>query len=273
MVGCSEKRKETVQVIGELIAAWVIPFEISSVVDNGAGSYTLNVPKTYYLQAGKRRKLTIGAIEYEVTSVVNNSSVTIFDKSAIPTLPATDTFNLPVPFFFNGTIIQTNTELAKEKKIWEKTPMVYLQRPFSETIDANDLTDSFTANKAALTLRFLTEADFAEWSTAQHDLHAVVPMRNLMYEFIEMLKANAKYIDRFSDYEATDLIKFGVVTQKGYEGKGLFSDNYSGVQLDITLGIKYQCICPPAAPVSNGIAYGNSNDLITFNGSDILTYN
>jgi hypothetical protein len=68
-----------------------------------------------------------------------------------------------------------------------------------------------------------------------------------MYEFIELLKKNKKYINRLTDYTATDLIKFGIVTQKGVES-GLFSDNYSGVQLDITLGIKYQCICPDDLP-------------------------
>ncbi len=39
------KRKETVQVIGELISDWIIPFCIDSVVDNSDGTYTLNVPK------------------------------------------------------------------------------------------------------------------------------------------------------------------------------------------------------------------------------------
>jgi hypothetical protein len=238
-MSCAERRKETRQVIGELIAAWSLPMIISSVTDNADGTYTLEVDKTYYLQAGKRRKIEIDEVEYTVLTVTNNESIVVSGDE----LPVAQTIILPVPFYFNGTILQTNTELKKEKNIAEKTPMVYLQRPFSETIDAKDKVDSFVANRAALTLRFLTEANWPDWSTAQHDLHAVVPMRNLMYEFIEMLKRNVRYIERFSDYEATDLIRFGLVTQKGYEGGGLFSDCYSGVQLDITLGIKYQCVC------------------------------
>lgn len=234
-----ERRKETVQVIGELIDAWQLPVKIKSVVDNANGTYTLSVDKTYYLQAGKRRKITINAIDYTVVEVENNCTIKL--KGSV--LPIIGTIILPPPFYFNGTILQTNTELKKEPNLWDKTPMIYLKRPFEETLDAKDLADTDIANRAALTLIFLTEANFAEWSTADHDLNAIVPMRNMLYEFIEMLKSNVKYIQRFTDYSATDLIKFGLVTQKGVEGGGLFSDNYSGVQLDITLGIKYQCIC------------------------------
>lgn len=234
-----ERRKETVQVIGELIAAWQLPVKINIVTDNLDGTYLLSVDKTYYLQSGKRRKITINAIDYIVQVVQNNYSLTV--KGAV--LPVVGTIILPPPYYFNGTILQTNTEIKKEPDLWKKTPMIYLKRPFEETLDAKDLVDTDIANRAALTMMFLTEANFAEWSTAQHDLNAIVPMRNMLYEFIEMLKANVKYIQRFTDYSVTDLIKFGLVTQKGVEGGGLFSDNYSGVQLDITLGIKYQCIC------------------------------
>lgn len=238
-MSCIEKRKETVQVIGDLISSWLLPFEISSAIANNDGTFTLFVPKTYYLTPGKRRKIIINAISYTVLAVENNCSVTLSGSI----IPPTATFNLPVPYYFNGTIIQTNTEIKKESDLSKKTPMIFLRRPFDETLDAMDLIDTDIANTASLTLYFLTEAIFSEWSTAQHDKYAVIPMRNMVYEFIELLKRNEKYIQRFSNYSVTDMIKFGLVTQKGYEGGGLFSDNYSGVELDITLGIKYQCIC------------------------------
>jgi hypothetical protein len=234
----SLKRKETVQVIGELIAGWEIPFVIDSVVDNLDGTYTLNVPKTYYLQPGNRRELVINLIKYKVTEVVNNTSVTL--KGSVE--PPSTTFNLPVPYYFHGTIVQTNSELKKESSLHKKTPMIYLRRPFPETLNAMDKVDSDIANKADLVFYFLTEANFNEWLTADHDKYAVVPMRNMIYEFIELLKRNAKYIERLTDYTATDLIKFGLVTTNGVTA-GLFSDNYSGVEMNITLGIKYQCIC------------------------------
>jgi hypothetical protein len=238
-------RKETVKVIGDLITAWQLPFEIKSVVDNGQyqsgpnNSYTLEVEKTYYLVKGKRRFITIDSVRYEIIDVVDNTSITIIGS----VLPPLITFNLPVPYYFNGTILQTNTEIAREKDLSKKTPMIFLRRPFDETIDAQDLNNTDVASVADLTFYFLTEASFADWLTAQHDVYAIKPMRNLMYEFIEMLKKNEKYIKRMTNYTATDLIKFGIVTQKGVESGGLFSNNYSGVQMDISLGIKYQCFC------------------------------
>lgn len=240
-------RKETVDVIGDLITAWKLPFEIKSVVDNGQyqsgpnNSYTINTCKTYYLVPGKRRFIYINAVKYQIIEVKNNESITIIGS----VLPPISTFDLPVPSYFNGTILQTNTELelSRRKDISTITPMIFLRRPFNETEDAADLIDTDVAATAPLTLYFLTEANFAEWLTCQHDKYAIKPMRNLMYEFIEMLKRNEKYIKRMTTYEATDQIKFGLITQKGVESGGLFSNNYSGVQMDITLGIKYQCFC------------------------------
>jgi hypothetical protein len=255
-MACEDKRKETVQIIGELIADWVLPMVISSVTDNADGTYTLEVDKTYYLQKGKRRKITITIpavldeeeievtpehdVEYTILEVVNNTQITVSGDE----LPVASTIILPPPYFFHGTILQTNTELKKEKDIWRKTPMIFLQRPFSETLNNRAVRDSDIANTAALTFRFLTEANWPEWSTDDHDLHAVVPMRNMLYEFVALLNSKERFVQRFEESEATDLIRFGLITQKGYEAGGLFSDNYSGVQQDITLGLKYQCVCP-----------------------------
>ncbi len=238
-------RKETVDVIGDLITAWKLPFEIHTVVDNGPyqggpnNYYTLTTCKTYYLIPGKRRYITIDSVKYTIIDVTNNTSITIIGS----VLPPVITFDLPVPFYFNGTILQTNTEMARESDLSKKTPMIFLRRPFNELLDAADLVNTDVASIAQLTFYFLTEASFKDWLTCQHDKFAIKPMRNLMYEFIDMLKRNEKYIKRMTDYEATDQIKFGLVTQKGVESGGLFSNNYSGVQMDITLGIKYQCFC------------------------------
>lgn len=234
-MGCVT-RKETVDVIGDLIAAWELPFEMTSVVDKANGTYLVNVPKTYYLQ--KEKDITIATVKYQILSVVNNVSILLKG----PSLPDATTFNLPVPYYFNGTILQTNEELGLKAKISEKTPMVYLRRPFNEKIDAADLDDTDTAIKADVTLYFLTEAVFKKWMTKDHDINAIKPMRNMMYEFVEMLKENEQYIERLTDYDAIDQIKFGIVTQNGVKSS-LFSNDYSGVQMDITLGIKYQCIC------------------------------
>ncbi len=240
----SRKRKSVIEILQGLIASWSLPVVVSNVVDNGGNTYTLSVDKTYYLQAGsgvKDRTVTIASVKYKLIDIVNNKSIKIFGAS----IPSVGTFVLPVPYFFHGTIMQTNTELVKrEPDINKKTPMVYLQRPFDSVDDAGDLDNTDTAKRSDLVLYFLTKANFPEWYTDDHDKYAVIPMTNMMEEFVELLKRNAKYIDRLTDYPNTDMIKFGVVTQD-VVSKGYWSDNYSGIQMRITLGFKYICVCGP----------------------------
>jgi len=233
----NSKRREIKDVIGDLISSWQLPMEIFSVTDNLDGTYTLGVCKTYYLQPSDNKVFMLNGNSYYIIDVVDDHSVTI--RGTV--LPISGTFNLPVPFYVNGTLIQTNLELSSETDISNKVPMIYLKRPFPETLDADDHDSTFVATTADLTLYFLTEANFAEWMTADHDKYAIVPMRNMMYEFIELLKRNKKIIKRLTNYTVTDMIKFGLLTQKGYESGSLFSDKYSGVQLEITVGFNYIC--------------------------------
>lgn len=59
-------------------------------------------------------------------------------------------------------------------------------------------------------------------------------MANLVKNFINTLY-NSKYIGRFEDYETINHVNFGVyVTDKG-NTKSIFSDQLSGVELNITL--------------------------------------
>lgn len=236
------KRKETKDIIGDLISSWQLPMEVFTVTDNIDGTYTMSVCKTYYLQPSDNKVLVLNGNSYYITDVVDDHSVTL--SGSVP--PMSGTYNLPVPFYFHGTIVQANAEISAEKDLSQKTPMVYLNRPFEEELDADDHDSTFVATTASLIIYFLTEANFSEWMTDDHDKNAIQPMRNMMYEFIELLKSNKKIVKRLTKYTATDMIKFGLVTQKGYEVGGLFSDNYSGVKLEITLGLNYQCAncCP-----------------------------
>ena len=130
-------KKSTVNIVRELVSLMKFPFTIKSVVDNADGTYTLTTGSTHYLHKGSNSLLTIDGNEYEILEVVINQSVKV--KGSV--IPVASTFNLPVPYFFHGTIRQTNTELSEELDMAKKTPMVYLLRPFSEEVDFMDLND------------------------------------------------------------------------------------------------------------------------------------
>lgn len=230
-----DMRKETVDIIGDLIQDWKIPFKINKVTDNLNGTYTLETCNTYYLQAhGKYNFLTLAGTKYQVTGVQNNTTVII--KGTIA--PIVGSYKLDNPFYFNGTILQTNVELKDESDTSKKTPMIYLKRPFEDRFYKDD---SALDREANITLFFLTYANFEAWRTADHDRHAIKPMRNLMYAFIEMLKRNSN-IGIIQDYVAIDRIKFGVTISNGVT-KSYWDDKLSGVELSLTLPIKQGKIC------------------------------
>lgn len=241
MNDCPPVKQRIVDVTKGFISGWSLPMVISSVVDNADGTYKLIVDKTYYLQSGKYRILTIDSVDYTITEVENNDWVMVSGDS----LPVAQTITLPPPMFVHGTIIQTNEEVHDKNNfnVADVTPMIFLRRPFTQTNDAGkENTD--IAVTAPLVFYFLNEADFENWSTEEHDKHAVVPMNNMVEEFIELLKNKPKLVGRPVNYNTTDLIKFGFVIDKGYQNGGLFSNNYSGVELEIEMEFKYACICP-----------------------------
>lgn len=233
-------KKETVDIIADLVANIPLNIDITNVVDNLDGTFTCSVCNTLYLSKGF--SIVINLVEYQIVSVLVNESF-IVSGSIIPPVIK---FALPALYFFHGTILQTNLENTRDTNVFNRTPMVYLGRPFTETIDPLDQNNVEIERESNVSLFFLTQADFEKWMTVDHDINAIKPMRNVMYAFIDSLKIapNNKIVARLSDtYTATDKIKFGIyVPQKGVE-TFLWNDKLSGVQCDITIPIRRQCDC------------------------------
>lgn len=228
-------KKSTVNIVRDLVASMKFPFTIKSVTDNLDGTYLLTTGATHYLQKGSNYVFDINGNDYEILSVVLNTSVLVKGNE----VPVPSTFNLPVPYFFHGTIKQTNMELSQELDMAKKTPMVYLLRPISEPTDAMDLNDPLIEREPNLTLFFLTEADFKNWTTDDFDHEAVEPMWYMANAFIEACKADSG-IDKIGTYEISDKIKFANYNLNGAD-KILFKDNLSGKELNITLPIRSSC--------------------------------
>ena len=116
-----KNRIETVDVIGNLVAAIDTTIAIDSVVDNG-GSYTVTTCNTKYL----RPRLTFvhNAIEYTVldTGFIPNESFTVTGASIVTGTVIT----LDPMKYYHGTVIATSAELDKERLDTSKFPMVYL---------------------------------------------------------------------------------------------------------------------------------------------------
>lgn len=223
-------RKETVDIIGDLVSSMNFTFVAKTIINNG-GTYTFTTCNTYHLQ--ECFKITIDNAIFKITEVIKNESITIkpvLDSTPAPTLLEFSIYN---PYYFHGTVIQTNLELEQITNSSAKTPMIYLLE-VAEDKFFND--DSSLERESDLRLFFLTQANFVDWKTQDTYENAINPMRSLLYSFIETLN-NSKIVGKFNDYRVINHTKFGVyMTDKGYE-KRIFNDNLAGVELRISLPI------------------------------------
>ena len=102
--------------------------------------------------------------------------------------------------------------------------------------------DSSLDREADLRLFFLAPSNFQDWKTDDHYTGAILPMRSLAYNFIDILNKSTK-IARFDSYTLTNRVNFGVyVTDRGNTER-IFNDNMSGVEMRITLPIKKDLTC------------------------------
>lgn len=234
------KRIETVDIIKDLITNQLtFDLVIDSVDVIDANTFKNYVCETHYLSgklSNNAQTIEINSNSYEVLEVVNNESITLLGS----VLLSIGTYQLPNLYFKHGTIIQTNIELSAVIDKNEITPLVYLKRSFRETINGKE---SAIDRESDITLYFLTQANFSEWETENYDDYAIIPMRNIVYSFIEMLENN-RYIGKTTDYRITDLFRFATYSDKGSENL-LFNEHLSGVELTLTLPINknFKCNC------------------------------
>ena len=230
---------ETVDIVKDLVENMNLQLSILS-VSREDDLHTLTVCNPLYLSGKSSDNSNTFTIEidgnnYDVISVIGQTVVLSGSEDISLGKKTIDS-----PYFFHGTILQTNNELSLIGDVFQKTPMVYMRRTFVENWNRF----SSAERTADITLYFLTQANFDSWMTESFDTFAVKPMRQLCYAFIDSLLAN-KQIGEFKTYTITDNIKFATfVNDKGYENQK-FNDTLSGVQLDISLPIRrnYKCTC------------------------------
>ena len=223
---------ETIDIVKDIVSNMNLQLNIKT-VSSEDNLHTITVCNTYYL--AKDNIIEIDSNSFTIVSVIDSEIVLSGDVA-----PTVGKFTIANPFFFHGTITQTNNELSQITDCFEKYPAIYLRRTFVE----NWSRTSEIEREAQLTLYFLTQANFEQWQTENFDEYAIKPMRKLCYSFIDKINNN-RQLHKSNDWSITDNIKFATfVTDKGYENQK-FNDTLSGVQLDITLKIKknYKCNC------------------------------
>ena len=228
-------KRETVDIVEDLIAQLSIVVPFNSIVDNGDGSYTIESCNTGYLFPCY--KFILDGVDYTVLNEVGkefvfNSKFTI-KGNVIPTATQVLLDGLK---YYHGTVIATKEELARKELSSDKFPMAFLLEVLEDNFNNSD--DARIDRVSKLRLFFLSETDENNWTTQEHYEFSIKPMRNLLDKFITYLD-RSNLIGKVDSYKAINHAKFGVfVSEKGGHTKRIFNDKLSGVELFIDLPIR-----------------------------------
>ena len=227
-------RKETVDIIEDLLSEINLTFKIDECVDNNDGTYTLLTCDTLHLQACK--DLQIDGRKYNITKLDYGKSITVKGKKK----PEVTEFEVYPPIYFHGKAIDTNAELDMFDDKDDITPLTYLTEIYTDRFYPNDESVERTVD---IRMFFLTTANYEDWLTNDHYSNVIKPMRNLTYNFINVLE-KSKIIGKFASYyDLTNHAKFGIFLLRKGAAKRIFDDNYSGVEFSIRLPILKDMTC------------------------------
>ncbi len=182
-----EISKSTYELLLPINAAINNNVNVTSVVTNNNGTFTLNTCNTLWATIGFPVK--INNFEYKIKSVVNDVSITVKPVTG-NTAPVVGVFPLYVPKFYHGTITATEVDLNKrvnDNLLWsDKLPMIWLHEPTDEDYDPDS--GNAIALRSHCDIYFLIDADFAKWNNDDHYNFAIKPMRKLFAAFYEAMK-------------------------------------------------------------------------------------
>lgn len=234
-----KRRRETVDIVGDLVAGIDTSVNIKTITDNLDGSYTITTCNTKYLKPCLR--FDVDSVTYEVIDEVGkefvpNEKFTVKGGSII----TQNVISLPAMKYFHGTVIATSQELDKKQFDTEKFPMVYLLEVINDNF--NNLPENKIDRVSDFRIFFLTNTDEENWLTADHYRLAIKPMRNMLYQFIEDLNNNAN-IEEFSNFTAINHARFGVYTTDKGHTRRVLNDKTSGVEVRLSLPIVTSTLC------------------------------
>ena len=235
-------RKETVDIVEELIGQLEIVVPFDTITDNGDGTYTIESCDTGYLFPCY--KFDIGGVIYTVQNEVGKEFV-FSERFTIKgnIIPTATELTLDALKYYHGTVIATKEELAKKELSSDKFPMAFLLEVLED--DFNNKNDSRIDRNSNFRLFFLSETDENNWNTEEHYEFSIKPMRSLLYKFINHLNGS-NLIGEIDSYKAINHAKFGVyLSSKGGHTQRIFNDKLSGVELRINLPILKSRVCNP----------------------------
>lgn len=225
---------QTNQLIKDIIDSIDRGIIASSIVEITPGNYQIFSCNTLWLTLN--RTITIGSVDYIITDIMPNEWVKVSGAS----LPVLSEFDIYAPHFFYGTVLAQNEQMNLIPNSLNKLPMIWLHEITRERFETDETL--IIDRESDCDLYFMTDADFTDWLTPQHNQYAIMPMRNLIDSFIDTARNSARVQDNLS-YEIMDHAKFGTYLESKGHVKHIFMDKLSGSQLKISIPFLKDMTC------------------------------
>lgn len=226
-------RKQTVDIIGDIVSSLDTTVTINNIIDNGS-TYTIESDCTYWLSIGDT--IVINSFSYEIVSFVINDSLTIKPIGGA-SLPVASSFDISAPNYVHGTLKMAQNEVDAQTDKTLLMPFIYLFEVIRDRKNTDK--DSMIDREVDLRIFFLNTANTNDWLTDDHYLNLIDPMQQMVDLFINKIENNKLFIDELS-YDCLPLIN---VSEKGTQEKSLFDCNLSGIELRLFAEIREDLSC------------------------------
>lgn len=215
---------------------------VDSVVDNGNGTWTLFVQNTKWLRPyadnmSRSTKVTISAVDYNITSLVYNTSITL---TTATDLSSVTSLIIQAPIYINGTQLAVSKERGNVLQKWTEYPFVWLVEPF--LADENKDKRSIIASSPDLTLLFLDGDNATDWSTNDRYTKVIKPMDELVEALYQKILTTRATFGKVTSWKVIRHAKFGKQAENGHI-HSIIDENTSGVELRFSVDILKKCNC------------------------------
>jgi hypothetical protein len=246
-----------IKILDEVLQGVSLTVNISAIVDNGGGSYTLTVDNTYYLN--KLSTITIDAVEYTVTDFTINTELVVSGDS----LPTATSFTINQPLFLYGNPQMVSAEIVKRQ---DNNTLTY---PYIWAVEISTTSKNLNPSAAvkatkSFNLFFFDTVDRENWVIEDHYNQDIYPLSNYIDYFFTILKSRRDLFDSDSiTWNETNHVNFGDYIQDQGNREKILNDNITGIQVQAEVpfmaqGCGFTSVTKNCLPVS-----------VTFNGSSV----
>ena len=225
---------QTVDIIKNIVASLGVDLNISSVVVNGDGTFTLLTDCTWWLSINQF--FVIDGNVYKINSFTFNTSLIVTPQIS-GNVPTVGLKPIPAPQFIHGTLKMAQNEVDASLDKTILCPFVYLYEIIKDKKNTDE--ESMVDRETDLRMFFLNSVDTPNWLTQDHYTYFVNPMQQMVDLFIS--KVNNSSLFTFNlDYECTPLIN---VSENGTQEKSIFDCNLSGIELRLFAEVREDLSC------------------------------